>query len=131
MKKHLTLLVVTLLLSCSSLLAQSANNDLISIDDNFVISLDQKANTEVATQYQLDISSLKFQSANELEQFCQNSAGKLHQFEGDFATKTVTITFNTSEVNRRGIKAAGINKYFLAISRNLRSAHDNLKSNKL
>ena len=130
MKKHFTLLVVTLLLSCSSLLAQNVNNnDLISIDDNFVISLNQNSNTEVASQYQLDVSSLNFQSANELEQFCQNSAGKLHQFEGDFANKTITIALNTSEVNRRGIKAAGFNKYFLAMSRKIKSAHDNLKSN--
>jgi len=130
MKKHFTLLVVTLLLSCSSLLGQSmSNNDLISINDSFVISLNQKANTEVASQYQLDISSLDFQSANELEQFCQNSTGKLHQFEGDFASKTITIALNTTEVNRQRIKTAGINKYFLSVSKKLRSAYDNLKSN--
>ncbi|MBL4662752.1 MAG: hypothetical protein JKY22_04160 [Flavobacteriaceae bacterium] len=129
MKKHFTFLVVTVLLSASSLLAQSTNNHLISIDDNFVISLNQTGDTAIAQQYELDISSLDFKSAKELEQFCQNSAGKLHQFKGDFVNKTITIALNTSEVNRRGIKAAGINKYFLSTSRDLRSAYDNLKNN--
>ncbi len=130
MKKHFTLLVVTLLLSCSSLLAQNTNNnDPISIDDNFVISLNQKANADVATQYQLDVSSLNFQSAAELALFCQNATGNLHHFEGDFASKTITIALNTAEVNRQRIKTAGINKYFLSVSRKLRGTYENLKSN--
>lgn len=130
MKKHFTLLVVTLLLSCSSLLAQNANNnDLISIDDNFVISLNQTDDTAVEKQYQLDISSLDFKSAKELEHFCKISSGGLHQLRGDFTNETITIAFDTKEVDRQGIKAAGINKYFLDVSRKLKSAYDNLKSN--
>ena len=67
-EKHLAQVVVTLLLRCSSLLAQNANNNsLISTNGSFIILLNQKARTEIVPQHQFDIALFDFYLVNELE----------------------------------------------------------------
>lgn len=117
MKKHFTMLVVTLLLSCSSLLAQNTNiNDLISIDGNFVISLNQTEDTAIAQHYELDISSLDFKSATDLAQFCETFSLDLHTLTGNFNNQTILVQFDQEKINKRELTIDDVNQYFNRMS---------------
>ena len=128
MKKILLLSIITLFFSSGIIAQDFSKNNLLSIDDNFIITLNQENNLSVEKSYLLDISSLNFQSQEELTLFCENASGEFHIFEGDFKDKKINIIFNTKKLHKRGIKTRGINKYFLSISNRLKSQYNNINS---
>ncbi|MEM7185082.1 MAG: hypothetical protein AAF466_00380 [Bacteroidota bacterium] len=130
MKTYYFLLVALLTLMGTGMQAQNnAAGDLASMDSQFIISLHQENEAVVAEKYQLDITSLDFQSAEELNQFCDRTSGGLHQFSGNFASKTLTLSFNTSDLQKMGMNTKQVNSYLKDVSRKLQSAYNDIKTN--
>ncbi len=130
MRTYYFLIVVLLCFTGTGVYAQSnTSGDLASMDNQFIISLNQANDAVVAEQYQLDITSLDFQSAEELKQFCDRTSGGLHQFRGNFASKTLTLSFNTADLQKMGMNTKQVNGYLKDVSRKLQSAYNDIKAN--
>ncbi|KAB8155832.1 hypothetical protein EZY14_001075 [Kordia sp. TARA_039_SRF] len=129
MKKSIHLTAIMLLLMSFSLQAQKAeDSNKISINDQFVISLQEKSIDQVSDYYEIDFSEFNFASEKDMKQFCEFSSGGFHTFKANFDAKIIEVHFNTEMLGKSNMTIASLNQYLVDVSRKLKSTYNAIKS---
>lgn len=102
----------------------SKTENVIQLNSSFEILLDER--DEIKEIYTLDISSLSFQTEEQLEAFCKLFSMSFHSMTGNFSSKEITMRIDKDYLANNEIGITDINEHFEMITARMVFIHNNL-----